>query len=99
GAYDFLLSHQAMGGTYMAMVVFVFLARMFLGVVDVARRRVDRGLTLLHAFIFAVAIVLGVSFAHGVVTAGPMGSVVLMAEGLLGLGILVLVFVRTLRAM
>jgi RsiW-degrading membrane proteinase PrsW (M82 family) len=99
GAYDFLLVHQEMGGSFLAMAVFVFLARMFLGAVDVARQRVDRTITLLHAFVFAVAVVVGVSFAHAFVAAGLTRSVGLMAEGLLGLAVIVFVFVRTLREM
>lgn len=99
GAYDFLLSHQEMGGSYLAMAVFVFLARMFLGAVDVARRKVDRTVTLLHAFVFAVAVVVGVSGAHAFQAAGLTGSVALLAEGLVGLALIVFVFVRTLRNM
>jgi RsiW-degrading membrane proteinase PrsW (M82 family) len=99
GAYDFLLSHGEYGGTYLAMTAFVLLTRLFLDAVDTARRRADRGLTPLHAFIFAVAIVTGVSLAFASVAVGPRSAMLLMGGGLLGQAIIVYVFVRQLRSM
>ncbi len=99
GGYDFLLSHEEYGGSYFAMTAFVFLTRIFLGAVETARRRADRGITPLHAFVFAVAIVTGVSLAFAVTTVGPLGALLVMGSGLLGEGIIVYVFVRTLRAL
>jgi RsiW-degrading membrane proteinase PrsW (M82 family) len=99
GAYDFLLSHEEYGGSYMAMAVFVFLARMFLGAMDRARRRVDRGLSLLHSFVFAAAVVTGVSAVYASVAVGPVQAGVVMSEGLLGEAIIFAVFVRSLRGM
>ncbi len=97
GGYDFMLSHQRYGGTYLAMAAFVFLTRLFLEAVDSARRRADRGLTPLHAFIFAVAVVTGVSLAYGVIAVGPVAALLISGGGLLGEAIIVYVFVRTLR--
>jgi protease PrsW len=99
GAYDFLLSHEEYGGSYFAMTAFVFLTRLFLDAVETARRRADRGLTPLHAFIFAVAVVTGVSLAYAVIAVGVKGAFMVMAGGLLGEAIIVYVFVRTLRTM
>lgn len=99
GAYDFLLSHETFGGTYFAMTAFVFLTRMFLDSVDRARRRSDRGISPLHAFIVAVAVVTGVSLAYATTTLGPTVALLVMGSGLLGEAIIVYVFVRTLRTM
>lgn len=96
GAYDLLLSH---GGGYLAMAVFVFLSRSFLNEVSAARRRADKGITILHAFVIAVAIVVGVGFVHAANLVGAFEASVVMAEGLLGLAIIIIVFVRTLRDM
>ncbi len=99
GAYDFLLSHEEFGGAYFAMTAFVLLTKLFLEAVDSARRRADRGLTPLHAFIFAVSVVTGVSLAFATLAVGPKAALVVMGSGLLGQAIIVYVFVRTLRTM
>ena len=99
GAYDFLVSHREFGGGYMAMVAFVFLTRVFLAAVQRARDRVDRGLTPLHAFVLATAVVTGVSAAYATVAVGPLEAATAMAEGLLSEAITVAVFVSTLNAM
>jgi RsiW-degrading membrane proteinase PrsW (M82 family) len=62
-------------------------------------RRGDGGISPLHAFIFAVAIVTGVSLAYAVMAVGPTNAVLVMGSGLLGEAIIVYVFVRTLRSM
>jgi hypothetical protein len=99
GIYDFLLSHEEFGGTYFAMTAFVLLTKLFLDAVDSARRRADRGITPLHAFIFAVAVVTGVSLAFATLAVGPKAALLVMGSGLLGQAIIVYVFVRTLRTM
>lgn len=99
GAYDFLISHDEYGGGYLSMVAFVFLTRFFLDAVDVARRRADRGITPLHAFIFAVALVTGVSMAFACMAVGPKGAFMIAGGGLLGQAIIVYVFVRQLHRM
>lgn len=99
GAYDFLLSHEEYGGTYFAMTAFVLLTKLFLDAVDSARRRADHGITPLHAFIFAVAVVTGVSLAFATIAVGAKAALVVMGSGLLGQAIIVYVFVRTLRTM
>jgi protease PrsW len=97
GGYDFMLSHAEFGGAYFAMMAFVFLTRLFLDAVDVARRRADRGITPLHAFVIAVAVVTGVSLAYAVLTVGAKGAFLVLGSGLLGQAIIVAVFVRSLR--
>jgi RsiW-degrading membrane proteinase PrsW (M82 family) len=99
GAYDFLVSHREFGGGYAAMIAFVFLTRLFLGAADRARHRVDRDLSPLHAFIFATAVVTGVSAVYATVAVGPVEAAAAMAEGLLGEAITIAVFVSTLSAM
>jgi hypothetical protein len=99
GAYDFLLSHEEYGGSFLSMMVFIFLTRLFLASVDAARRRADKGLSLLHAFVVAMAIVTGVTAVRAVSVVGPTNAAVVMAEGLVGEIIIVIMFVRTLRFM
>lgn len=99
GAYDFLLSHEEYGGGYMAMAVFVFLAKLFLDAVDVARRRVDRGVSILQTFVLALSVVTGVTFVYAATLVGPAHAAMAMGGGLLGEAIIVFVFVRTLRTM
>jgi len=99
GAYDFLVSHREFGGGYVAMVAFVFLTRLFLGTVDRARLRAERGLSPLHAFIFATAVVTGVSAVYATVAVGPLAAAAAMAEGVLGEAVTIAVFVSTLSAM
>jgi RsiW-degrading membrane proteinase PrsW (M82 family) len=99
GAYDFLLSHEEYGGGYFAMSAFVFLTRMFLGAVDNARGRADRGIAPVHAFIVAVAVVTGVSLAYAVTAVGPAAALTIVGSGLIGEAIIVYMFVRTLRGL
>ena len=77
----------------------MLLTRFFLAAVDTARRRADRGITPLHAFVLAVAIVTGVSLAYAVLAVGVKGALLVMGSGLLGEAIIVYVFVRTLHRM
>jgi hypothetical protein len=83
----------------MAMAVFFFLTRLFLAAVARARRRVDRGLSPLQAFVLAASAVTGVSAAYATLAVGPLNAVLAMAEGLLGEAIIFAMFVRTLRAL
>jgi len=99
GAYDFLLAHREYGGSFMAMAVFVFLTRLFLAAAERARRRVDRGLSPLHAFVLAAAVVTGVSAAYATVVVGPRDAALALADGMLGEAIIFAMFVGTLRAM
>ena len=97
GGYDFLLSHEEFGGSYFAMAVFFLLVRMFLTSVDAARRKADRGINLSQSFVLSVAVVTGTSAVYAVAAVGPAHGAIVMAEGLLGVAILVYAFVRTLH--
>jgi RsiW-degrading membrane proteinase PrsW (M82 family) len=99
GGYDFLLSHEEFGGSYFAMAVFFVLVKMFLTAVEHARRKADHGITLTQAFVVALAIVTGTSAVYAVAAVGPVSGAIVMAEGLLGVAILIYAFVRTLREM
>jgi RsiW-degrading membrane proteinase PrsW (M82 family) len=99
GAYDFLLSHEEMGGAFFAMFVFIILTRIFLQAVDRARGRADRGISLLHTFVLSMSVVTGVTGVRAITAVGPFHAVQVMAGGLLGVAIIIIVFVRTLRAM
>ncbi len=99
GAYDFLLSHEEFGGAYMSMLVFVFVTRLFLAAVDRARGKADRGMSLAHVFLFAMAAVTGITGVRAVTAVGAWHGAIAMAEGLLGVAIILIVFVRTLRTM
>jgi RsiW-degrading membrane proteinase PrsW (M82 family) len=99
GVYDFLISHDEYGGSYLSMMVFVFLTQLFLGALSSWRRKVDRGLSPLHAFVLAVAVVTGVSAVRAAMTVGPLNAALVMGEGLAGEAVILIVFVRTLRSL
>ncbi|WP_394843312.1 PrsW family intramembrane metalloprotease [Pendulispora brunnea] len=99
GAYDFFLSHEEMGGSFIAMAVFLFLTKPFLEAVDAARRRADKGISLLQAFVLAISVVTGVTFVYASGAMGPQQAAATMLQGLLGIAILLFFFVRELRAM
>jgi hypothetical protein len=97
GGYDFLISHEEYGGGYFAMGIYFFLVRMFLGAVDRARPRADRFLSLTHVFVLALAVVTGTCAVYAVSALGPAQGALVLAEGLLGVAILIYAFIRTLR--
>jgi hypothetical protein len=99
GAYDFLLSHDEMGGGYLAMGMMFLVGKVFLDALRRARKRADRGFSPLHVFVFSVAAVTGVTFAHAVAAVGPRHAFVVMAEGLEGEAMIMLAFGGVLRAM
>lgn len=99
GGYDLLLTREDQAASYAAMAVFVVLAKLFLDAVDLARKKVDRGLSPSHAFIAALAVVTGSSLAHAIDIVGLRQAPVIMAQGLLGEAIIIFMFVRILGAM
>ncbi|MDB4945348.1 MAG: hypothetical protein JWP97_4882 [Labilithrix sp.] len=99
GAYDFLLSHEEYGGSYLAMAVLFFLVGMFLTSVDHARRTADRGVTVTQSFVLALSVVTGTSAVYAVAQVGLYHGLVVMTSGLLGVAILIYAFVRSLRGM
>jgi protease PrsW len=96
GAYDFLIAHHELGGGYAAMGVFVLLTKRFLDTVDVARKSVDRVVTPMHAFVLALAVVTGASLAHAIHSVGFKQGPLVMAEGMVGEAVIVIVFARVL---
>jgi hypothetical protein len=101
GAYDYFLTTRANGDVaqFLAMIVFFLLARQFLGLVSVARVKERAAYPhLLETFGIGMALVIGASFVYASALVGPGAAAGALAEGLLGLGIVVISFVRVLRS-
>ncbi len=106
GLYDFFLSEHSFGGRgreggndgFLAMLIFLLLARWFLALVSAARAK-ERAANprLLETFAFGMAIVVGASFVYASALVGPGAAASALAEGLLGLGIIIILFVQELR--
>ncbi len=99
GIYDFCLSSRVLGNiSYFSMGVFLLLTRQFLALVSVARAK-ERTVRprLLETFSFGMAIVVGSSFVYASALVGPGPAAAALAEGLLGLAIIIFIFVQELR--
>ena len=99
GIYDFCLSEHAYGNiSYFSMGVFLLLTRQFLALVSDARAK-ERAARprLLETFSFGMAIVVGASFVYASALVGPGPAASALAEGLLGLAIIIFIFVQELR--
>lgn len=95
GLYDFFLSSGSVaGGSFLSMVVFVLLARRFVGAL---RDLPGREKPLLRSFCVGLAIVAGATFVYASALVGPVPAALALAEGALGLAIVALVFVQELR--
>ena len=99
GIYDFCLSEHAFGNlSYFSMGVFVLLARRFLQLVSVARAKERTGRPrVLETFAIGMAVVVGTSFVYASALVGPGPAAAALAEGLLGLAIIIFIFVQELR--
>jgi RsiW-degrading membrane proteinase PrsW (M82 family) len=100
GAYDYFLASGGPGSMspYLAMIVFFLLARQFLALVSVARIKERAAYPhLLETFGIGMALVVGGSFVYASAMVGPAAAAGSLAEGLLGLGIVIISFVRVLR--
>jgi RsiW-degrading membrane proteinase PrsW (M82 family) len=97
GLYDFLLTHGEYGGSYLAMTIFVLLTRMYLTAAQDVRRGAGRGLSLTHTFVLATAVVTGATYVYAASSVGYGLGLAVLAQGLLGIAIMVFVFLRTLR--
>jgi RsiW-degrading membrane proteinase PrsW (M82 family) len=102
GAYDYFLTQRGSdprGGdmSYFAMIVFFLLASRFLAQVGAARakERASRP-HLLETFGIGMAAMVGGSFVYASALVGPAVAARSLSEGLLGLGIVVITFVRVL---
>ncbi len=99
GVYDFCLSERKLPNiSYLSMLVFFLLTRQFLALVSYARAR-ERAAhpRLLETFSFGMAIVVGASFVYASALVGPGPAAAALAEGLLGLAIIIYIFVQELR--
>jgi RsiW-degrading membrane proteinase PrsW (M82 family) len=100
GIYDFCLSERAYGASisYFSMGVFFLLTRRFLQAVSHARAK-ERAASprLLETFAIGMAIVIGSSFVYASALVGPGPAAAALAEGLLGLAIIIVIFVAELR--
>ena len=96
GAYDYFLTAKG-GLAYFAMGVFILLAKQFMAAVHDARKRVGRGLPILHVFILGMSVVVGVSFVYASALVGPASAAAVLFSGLIGLFIVVYFFVQELR--
>ncbi len=98
GVYDFFLAGPlAESLAYFAMMVLVVLAQRFILIMHDARLRVGRSKPLLPVFAIGIAVVTGASYVYASVIVGPTTAAEVMYLGLLGVGILVIVFVKQLR--
>ncbi|MGO9708870.1 MAG: PrsW family glutamic-type intramembrane protease [Polyangiaceae bacterium] len=99
GIYDFCLSERALGNlSWFSMGVFLLLTRQFLGLVSVARTKERTAHPrVLETFAVGMAIVVGTSFVYASALVGPGPAAAALAEGLLGLAIIVFIFVQELR--
>jgi RsiW-degrading membrane proteinase PrsW (M82 family) len=99
GLYDFLLTHGEFGGSYLAMTIFVILTRVFLTAVQDVRRGAGRGLSLTHTFVLSTAVVTGATYVYAASAVGYGLGLAVLAQGLLGIAIMLFVFLRTLRGL
>lgn len=100
GVYDFFLASPAVDDmSFLAMTVFVFLARDFVVAMHDARLRAGRSKPLLPVFAIGTTLVSGATFVYASVVVGPSVAAEMMFLGLLGVAVLAIVFVRQLRVL
>jgi hypothetical protein len=96
GLYDFFLSFPKW--SFLSMVGFVLISREFLSLVRGLRGTTTRGVALLTRFVVALSVLSGAGFVYGTFVAGPGLAALAMAEGLLGLAVIIYFFVQELEA-
>ncbi len=96
GAYDFFLSSPG-NVSYGAMLAFFFIARRFLVEISAARRTFDRGMRPGTAFAYGTTLVASATFVYACALVGPLSAVSSMLKGLLGVGIILVVFARDMQ--
>jgi protease PrsW len=100
GVYDFFAVNPIVSEfSFLSMAVFVLLARDFVLIMHDARLRAGRSKSLLPPFAYGMAAVCGASFIYGSALVGPQLAAEAMYVGMLGAVILIVVFVRQLRAL
>lgn len=96
GAYDFFLSNASVEGlSFLSMTVFVLLTRMFMN--EVRGVRTNVGEPLLPRFAQAVVVVTCASFVYASAFVGPLAAAYVLAQGLLGMLLIVIMFVQEIR--
>ena len=97
GAYDLFLSSRDLDGLgFLSMTIFIILTRLFLREVAAAARGPTPG--LLRQFARAVVVVACASFVYASSFVGPAGAALALAQGMLGLVLIVGLFVQEMRA-
>ncbi len=96
GAYDFFLSAPG-GMSYLGMVLFLVLARMFTGEVHQVRGRAGRGPSLFDVFVVGATCIAGTSYVYASAMVGPRLAAAALLEGMIGLAIIAFFFVQELR--
>jgi RsiW-degrading membrane proteinase PrsW (M82 family) len=95
GAYDWFLSTPQLGElSFLAMTTFVICSQLFLRAAPVGRGR--GGMPLVRVVILALVILAGASFVYGSAVAGPGAAAVSLAQGLLGVVVILVMFHREL---
>lgn len=100
GLYDFFIVNPHMRSvSFLSMATFVVVAREFILVIHAARLRAGRSKPLLPVFVLGLSTVGAASFVYASVLVGPALAARAMFLGLLGIAVLLIVFVRQLRAL
>jgi RsiW-degrading membrane proteinase PrsW (M82 family) len=95
GAYDFLLGSHTFGDlSWFAMGAFFLLTRQFVNALAGARRRAGRGIAPYDTFVLGFALVCAVTFGVAAALVGPGAAILTMLQGLLGIGLIIIVFGR-----
>lgn len=98
GAYDFFLASPAFAGefSFLSMVVFILLSQRFLRELKLVRPT-SRSYGLLRQFLLSLTALAGVSYVYASTLVGPAAAFSLIGNGLFGLAILMIMFVRELE--
>lgn len=96
GAYDWFLSTPQLAEvSFLAMTTFVIISRLFLRAAPVGRSR--GGIPLVQVVVRSLAILCGASFVYGAAVAGPFAAASALAQGLLGVVLILVMFHRELE--
>ena len=79
------------------MLAFFFIARRFLVEISSARRTFDRGMRPGTAFAYGTTLVASATFVYACALVGPLSALSSMLKGLLGVGIILVVFARDMQ--
>ncbi len=95
GAYDFLLVSPAVGEySIFAMTIFILLSQWFLRQIPASDARHREG--VLRLFVLSLLVLTGASYIYATTLVGPGTALGLIASGLLGVAILIIMFTREL---